>query len=255
MNPLHPARALSRSGRHGILFACGLALLSACTEGERQGSEAPIFSSFLPILVKPLAQIAGHFRWRNGQLSHRADLRADVGRKLRRFDIVFLSAPYKGTSLFIPGRFSHAGIWLGTIEDWRGIELPPEMRDALTRGRAFFHADREGARFSTIDEIFDADQVAIVRPSARPRAQDAASRIEMLNGRAYDFNFDGIDRSALMCTELIFEVFGLEPALTTEFFGRSFTTPDQMLQFLVGTATGALRPSGSATLPDIHANW
>lgn len=97
--------------------------------------ERPAFSAVVPLVVEPFAQLAGHIRLRDGALSAQAGLPAQLARRLKPFDIVLLAAPYKGTSMFIPGRFTHGGVWLGDADDWRGAELSPKVRARLAQGR------------------------------------------------------------------------------------------------------------------------
>lgn len=172
-------------------------------------------------------------RLRNGHLADRDDIRAVLQQELRPFDVVLLSAPYKGTSLLIPGHFSHAGIWLGDMDDWRGVEIAPHLRSALVDRKGFFHADRNGVRFSDIDEILDADHVTVARLSTKVRLVDAADKINAMSVRNYDFNFDGTDSSELLCTELVLEFFVINPIASTRILDRWFVTPDQLSKTLL----------------------
>lgn len=215
----------------------GLAVVTGCAGQYGREHDPPAFSRAVPAIAKPMAQLAGAIKLRRGRLTGRDEIRTALQQELRPFDIVFLSAPYKGTSLFIPGHFSHVGIWLGNKTHWKRAGFSPRLHSALTKRESFFHADRAGVRFSGIDEILDADHVAIARPSTRLALADSARRVEALSVRGYDFNFDGIDRSALLCTELIMEMLDMEPVTKSGLLGRSFATPDQLLQTLL--ANGA----------------
>lgn len=225
-----------KAGLVGLVL--GLAVMTGCADRRGQQFNVPAFSRAVPFIAKPIAQLAGTIRLRTGRLTGRDEIRTALQQELRPFDIVFLSAPYKGTSLFIPGHFSHVGIWLGYESDWKGINLPPRLHSALVDRQSFFHSDREGVRFSVIDEILDADHVAIARPSTRLALADTVRRVEALSVRDYDFNFDGIDRSALLCTELILDLLEMQPIATSSFLGRSFATPDQLFETLL--AKGAV---------------
>jgi len=216
-----------------MFLLAGIASLSGCATGRDPDRSTPAFSSVVPVVARPIAQLAGAIRLRNGHLADSDNIAAILQKKLRPFDVVFLSAPYKGTSLFIPGHFSHAGIWLGDIDDWQEVEIAPRLRAALLDRKGFFHADRDGVRFSDIDEILDADHVTVARVSMNLRPADAADKISAMSVRDYDFNFDGTDSSELLCTELVLEFLGMDPAATTRILGRSFVTPDQLSQTLL----------------------
>lgn len=216
-----------------IPFVLGLVVLTSCAGQYGREHDPPAFSRAVPAIAKPMAQLAGAIKLRRGRLTGRDEIRTALQRELRPFDVVFLSAPYKGTSLFIPGHFSHVGIWLGEESDWKGESLPPRLHSALANRESFFHADRDGVRFSGVDEILDADHVAIARPSTRLALADTARKVETLSVRDYDFNFDGIDRSALLCTELILDLLEMQPVSTSRFLGRLFATPDQLFETLL----------------------
>lgn len=108
-----------------MFMLAGIASLSGCATGRDLDRSTPAFSSIVPVIARPIAQLAGAMALRNGYLAGRDDIRAVLQRELHPFDVVLLSAPYKGTSLFVPGHFSHAGIWLGDMDDWRGVGSCP----------------------------------------------------------------------------------------------------------------------------------
>lgn len=228
-----------KTGLFGLML--GLAVVTGCAGRHGPYFDAPAFSRAVPAISKPMARFTGAIKLRRGRLTGRDDIRTALQRELRPFDIVFLAAPYKGTSLFIPGHFSHVGIWLGNETDWKGASLPPRLHSALANRASFFHADRDGVRFSGIDEVLDADHVAIARPSTRLALADTARRVEALSVRGYDFNFDGIDRSALLCTELILDLLGVQPVATSRFLGRSFATPDQLFETLLAKGAALIQ--------------
>ena len=208
----------------------GLAVVTGCAGQYGREHDPPAFSRAVPAIAKPMAQLAGAIKLRRGRLTGRDEIRTALQRKLRPFDIVFLSAPYKGTSLFIPGHFSHVGVWLGEESDWKGVNLPLPLYSALASRRSFFHVDRAGARFSDVDEILDADRLTIMRLEENFQIHEIMKRINALNTRKYDFNFDGVDRTYLLCTELVIELFDIRSHYYSNFLGRLFVTPDQLLQ-------------------------
>lgn len=206
--------------------------------------ERPAFSAVVPLVVEPFAQLAGHIRLRDGALSERASLPAQLARQLKPFDIVLLAAPYKGTSMFIPGRFTHGGVWLGEAGDWRSTELSPQVRARLAQGRGFLHADRQGVRMSGFEELLDGDELVILRLRQPVDAAEVARRVDALLGRDYDFNFDGEDHAELLCTELIEDLFNIDTIATSGFLGREFRTPDQLIDTLVATGAATVMSVG-----------
>lgn len=223
--------ALHRLLGGSILFV-GITLLGGCMTNHESDQLAPVLSSVVPVIAKPIAKLTGGLRLRNGHLTGRQDIRSVLQRNLRPFDVVFLSAPYKATSLFIPGRFSHVGIWLGDMDGWQAVTIAPRIRSALLDGKGFFHADRDGVRFSYLDELLDADYVTVARLPMNVRREDVAEIMNSISTRKYDFNFNGKDNSELLCTELVLEFFGIEPVTKTRILGRSFVTPDQLIKAL-----------------------
>lgn len=226
-----PLRALALVAVAGILF---------WSANQIWGKhEEPAFSTVVPLVVEPFAQLAGHIRIRDGALADNASLETQLAQRLKPFDIVLLAAPYKGTSMFIPGRFTHGGVWLGDADDWGGEALSPEVRARLAQGNGFLHADREGVRMSGFEELLDGDELVILRLNQPIDVAETARRVNAFLGRDYDFNFDGEDHAELLCTELIEGLFDLTTDATSTFLGREFRTPDQLIGTLVdaGAAT------------------
>ena len=69
----------------------------------------------------------------------------------------------------------------------------------------------EGVCFTTIEHSAAADSVVVLRPRLAKREKASAIlRAFQYTGRPYDFNFDFLTDSALVCTELIYKAY--EPA-------------------------------------------
>ncbi|MEN8147139.1 MAG: YiiX/YebB-like N1pC/P60 family cysteine hydrolase, partial [Campylobacterota bacterium] len=95
----------------------------------------------------------------------------------------------------------------------------------------------EGVSFTTVEHSVSADSVVILRP--RLSKADIALAIERAfhySGRPYDFNFDFLTDSSLVCTELVYKAYepkqdyaGLTFPLQ-EIVGRKVSTANDMAQ-------------------------
>lgn len=141
-----------------------------------------------------------------------------------------------------------------------------------------FEAVGEGVRFNTLTEAALADYIGVMRPTLEPvdRAR-AIARAFPHWGKPYDFEFDFVTQSKLVCSELVYDAYqapegegrGLDIALS-EIMGRitlppndlvaqfdeAYGTPSQQLDF-VAFLDGDPAAGGAhfATLDDFRASW
>jgi hypothetical protein len=93
----------------------------------------------------------------------------------------------------------------------------------------------EGVVFTTIEHSATADSLVVLRPRL-PRVEVAATLLRAFHfsGRPYDFNFDFVTDSSLVCSELIFKAYepsrdhrGLRLPLL-EVMGRKVLPPNEI---------------------------
>ncbi len=197
----------------------------------------PPFSASFQILTKSIANSIGSFDLRSGHLADDRELREKLQKTLKPLDIILVSAPFKGTSFFTPGRNTHMAIWLGSEQDWK-IEgwakrqhLKP-LSSAIASGHALLQSDRHGTTLSHLEEILNADEITIFRSRHETDAEIHFDRALQNMGKAYDYNLDGLDHQKLICTELATLIFPDLAIKPPDRAGRSFILPDEMLRAL-----------------------
>lgn len=200
-----------------------------------------------------------------------------MGKRLQPGDIIFERHEWYLSNMGLPGFWTHVALFVGTAEERRTFFNDPEVRawvkglgindgdfEALLRQRyptaygrsqmvkedkrptRILEAISEGVSFTTLEYTGSADSIGVIRPrlSKRDKAQ-AILRGFHYSGRPYDFNFDFLTDSALVCSELIFKAY--EPGggikgmrfPIMEVMGRTVSTPNGMVrQFDEQTGTG-----------------
>lgn len=112
---------------------------------------------------------------------------------------------------FIPGFFSHAGLYLGEVVDNDSSTLKPEQKKYFRTGEQMvIHSMAEGVFMEDIINFCRCDYMVILR-----RNSEVENSITTFNnscalcylGKNYDFKFDFSNNSKLSCTELVYECF------------------------------------------------
>jgi hypothetical protein len=135
----------------------------------------------------------------------------------------------------------------------------------------------EGVTFTTLEHSIAADSVVILRPRLSLAEKEIAIQHAFhFSGRPYDFNFDFLTDSALVCTELIYKVYepstfytGIKFPLRSlmgrqlmtandiaEMFDKNYGSASQQLDFI--SFYDGHEWQQQATLTDIdgfRANW
>ncbi len=191
-------------------------------------------------------------------------------------DILLERREWYLSNIGLPGYWPHAALYIGTPQERRaffGKSLSGEKRyggdferylqtrydNAYRLGTLKHHdghlprvieAISEGVSFTTLQHSVDADSVAILRPRLpKPQIAEAIERAYHYSGRPYDFNFDFLTDSKLVCTELVYKAY--EPKTghqgitfpLQEVVGRKVTTANDMAQLFdaqYGTQTQQL---------------
>lgn len=191
-----------------------------------------------------------------------------VGKRLQPGDIIFERHEWYLSNLGLPGFWTHVALFTGTAEERRAFFNDPEVRawvkglgvadgdfETLLRQRyptaygrsqmmkedkrplRILEAISEGVSFTTLEYTGSADSIGVIRPrlSKREKAQ-AILRGFLYSGRPYDFNFDFLTDSSLVCSELIFKAYEAGNGMkglrfpVTEVMGRTVSTPNGMVK-------------------------
>ena len=185
--------------------------------------------------------IAGSIQWRKGHLFDNGPANKIAKNTLRPMDIILEKSPFVLTDKFIPGHFGHVAIYLGTKEQLESIGMwnhPSLIRyqKSIMAGKTILEAVRPGVRLNTVDAFMNIDEMSIVRKidglnSSAQIAEQITRGIDQI-GKAYDFNFDITTLDKIVCSELIYIVFGHVHWMTAYRVGRPTISPDDIAEML-----------------------
>jgi len=178
-------------------------------------------------------------------------------------DIVLERREWYLSNIGLPGYWPHAALYIGTPQERRAFfgngetketkyggdfdaylqqHYPSAYKQSLVpheeghRSRVI-EAISEGVSFTTLEHSVSADSVAILRPRLnRDQIATAIERAFHYSGRPYDFNFDFLTDSELVCTELVYKAYEPEAGYAglrfplQEIIGRKVTTANDMAQ-------------------------
>lgn len=154
--------------------------------------------------------------------------------RLEPGDILLVRREWYLSNIGLPGFWPHAALFIGTPAGRRRYFDDPDVKswvqrqgqadgdfEALLRSRypaayteslkpqeahvpRVLEAISEGVSFTSIEHSADADSVAVLRPRL-PKLEKAVALLRAFHyaGRPYDFDFDFLTDSALVCTELV----------------------------------------------------
>lgn len=186
--------------------------------------------------------------------------------KLLPGDVLLERREWYVSNIGLPGFWSHAALYLGTLEERRAFFAdadthewvkqqgePSDNLEALLKSRypkayetsvmppeqghvvRVIEAISEGVSFTTLEHSADCDSLAVLRPKL-PKAEKAQALLRAFHyaGRPYDFNFDFATDSELVCTELVYKAY--EPAAgfrgvtfpLVEMLGRKVTPANEI---------------------------
>jgi len=181
-------------------------------------------------------RIASVIRWRNGYLHDQADAKAYVRSRLQPLDLVIVSSKGKATHRLLPGTFIHVAIYLGTEKELRALGLWNEETvrahaDAIEAGDTFIEAVSQGVRLASADEVLNADQAVVLRPSVRTLKKKRVLIRHFFEeiGTGFDFRFDAGDDKRLFCAELANHVLANQDIPLREVYGRTAIVPDDII--------------------------
>lgn len=145
---------------------------------------------------------------------------------------------------FIPGFFSHAGLYVGSITNEDKQFLNPNADISLFKEgeQMVIHSMAEGVFMQDILNFCRCDYMVILRRNMAIESTSLAfdevkkTAIEQL-GKPYDFGFDFSDFHALSCTEFVYycyenimEAYGIKPIKrTVMFITKQIITPDDFV--------------------------
>ena len=193
------------------------------------------FKKFIFPVQKNISETAGDIKiFRRNKNLISKDQIEHLKAKLLPGDIILERREWYLTNVGIPGFWTHAAIYVGTTEERRiyfseGISDFPinenntdietllnnkypsayslsKLADEGGYPRRIIEAVSEGVLFTSLEHSADCDSIAILRPKL-PKHEIAKAILKAFyySGRPYDFDFNFLTDSALVCTELVYK--------------------------------------------------
>jgi hypothetical protein len=192
---------------------------------------------------------------------------AAITKQLEPGDVLFVRREWYISNIGLPGFWPHTALYIGTPEkrkiyfadhevtQWtKGHGQPDGDFNSLLQSKyseaykdslkldhnhipQVLEAISEGVSFTSMEHSADADSIAVLRPKLSKRDKAIAIfRAFQYAGRPYDFNFDFLTDSSLVCTELIYKSY--EPAEgyrglvfpVSDFLGRKATPANEIVR-------------------------
>jgi len=186
-----------------------------------------------------IGNFAGLFRFRKGYLYKNDSIYQEIGKHLKPMDIITEKTGFTLTDKMIPGYFGHIAIWLGTEKQLKEIKLweHPTIvpyQNRIRQGYSILETDRKGTHLKTLKNFMNIDELAIASiPSFE--SLSIVQKTELYDnalaqlGKGYDFNFDVETSNKLVCSELLYQVFGAIHWPTDNYLKRNTISPDNVL--------------------------
>lgn len=233
------------------------------------------FTAWFPVQKKVSRQLGNIKVWRQDQFLIAPQQIKALQKKLRPGDILLERREWYASNLGIPGFWSHAALYIGTAEernryfsgdavvawlraqgsqdgsldsllqkrnpDQYELSQDPQQENHLPR---VLEAIGKGVSFTTLEHSAAADSLAVLRPNLPLQAKALAIiRAFHYSGRPYDFNFDFLTDSKLVCSELIYKAYektaaneGLILPLT-DLLGRKMVSPNDIARLFAQEQT------------------
>lgn len=176
--------------------------------------------------------------FREGRLAGRADVMRLATGVLRPMDVVVVANGGRLSGHMLPGRYSHAAVYVGSEKRLRSLGLwsRPELaswRDGLHAGRTLLETDQRGVHLATPADVLDTDRFVILRPrSTEEVCEERAAILRLLahGGCPFDFHFDLRESRNLFCVELVSHALPDLEIGVTSIYGRPTLTPDSLVR-------------------------
>lgn len=204
------------------------------------------FNAVTNWLSSIFGNIAGSISWRNGHLKNDTRALNFIAGQLKPMDIIFDKSPFILTDKFIPGFFGHVAIYLGTEAQLRSVGMwtHPSIvpyQTQIRQGNVILESVRSGVHLNTIQGFMNIDTFMLIRKedglSSPDIIIDQITRGLDQMGKPYDFNFDVQTLDKIVCSELIYIIFGNVHWPTKYRFGRSTITPDDIAEIIFQKGT------------------
>jgi hypothetical protein len=185
--------------------------------------------------------VAGSIRWRKGFMYESQSVLSMMKEKLQPMDVLLEKSPFTLTDKFIPGHYGHVALYLGTKEQLEAINMwnHPDIipyQQMIEEGNVILEAVRPGVKLSKLEEFINIDEVTVVRK--KDALENPDGLIESITrgmdqiGKDYDFNFDVETLDKIVCSELVYIVYGQVKWPTKYRLGRATISPDDVAEVI-----------------------
>jgi hypothetical protein len=167
---------------------------------------------------------------------------AEVAGSLRPGDVLLIRTEDSITAALLPGFWTHAAIYAGTLQDFERLGLLEHPKVSRLR-RVFdrqgphalvIEAVPRGCRVHTLEYALRADDLMVLRPNLEDGAiKDALLEAFSHVGKPYDFEFDFNVSTRIVCSELVYRsMHGRGPISfrLTKRLGRFTLSPDDIVE-------------------------
>ena len=224
------------------------------------------FSAWFPVQAG-IAEWMGDTKVRrHGRSLVSFDQIQEMKRLLEPGDIILERREWYLSNIGLPGFWPHAALYIGTpeerekyfqdtevqslikqlggggdLEDFLRSKYPEAHNNSTAPNHGhpprIIEAMSEGVTFTSLEHSADADSIAVLRPLiSKPGKVLAIAKAFHYWGRPYDFNFDFLTDSSLVCSEVVCKAY--EPGLRSrgiifrieEILGRKVITPNGMVR-------------------------
>lgn len=212
------------------------------------------FKLWFPIQKKAATQIS-YVRTSTRDYHIKPELISQYRDKFLVGDIFLERREWHATNVGIPGYWTHAALYLGTLDEmnayFQGI---PELKGGSFKGflksnypdtyekmlqpdedgykYAVIEAKRPGVIITSLEDTANADSFAALRVKGTDRSDHFRIVTQALShfGKPYDFDFNFVTDNAFVCSELVYKAYldinelSIEPR---EVSGRTILSPNQ----------------------------
>ena len=168
---------------------------------------------------------------------------------LKPCDIFLHKTAYQANDWMIPGYFSHAGMWLGNLEEMTQLGLFSRSKNQHSYFEVMKNKERLENGCSLLEGLFTdtavndftgymlpCDVIAVLRakPEVIENPGEVICKAMRHVGQVYDFGFDVNTYDTIVCSELIYQAYPSNiPWPTKKILGRPTFSPDN-----IGTMAG-----------------
>ena len=190
-----------------------------------------------------IGNFAGMFRFRKGYLYKNDSLIQKIENHLKPMDILSEKTGFALTDKMIPGHFGHIALWLGTEKQLKENKLwnhpvIKAFQNRIRLGYCILETDRGGTHLKTLKKFMNIDEIAIARihnfdQLALEEKETIYKNALAQLGKKYDFNFDVETSDKLVCSELLYQVFGSIHWPTDSMLKRATISPDNVISLVL----------------------